>query len=116
VSNELSNYCGANRQLRLDDPGSIGAPAMEIDDHLACSHERGHYFRVTSCGDLLQRLLGEDLRVRAGLLDSLRIIRPVRGERRVPSLAEKLSQLLGNSQRPWTKTTGVLPAAFAASI
>jgi hypothetical protein len=26
------------------------------------------------------------------------------------------SQLLGNSQRPWMKTTGVLPEAFAASI
>jgi hypothetical protein len=34
VSNELSNDCGANRQPRLDNPGSIGAPAMEIDDHL----------------------------------------------------------------------------------
>jgi hypothetical protein len=28
----------------------------------------------------------------------------------------QLSQLLGNSQRPWMKTTGVLPEAFAASI
>jgi hypothetical protein len=36
VSNELSNYRGANLQPRLDSPGSIGAPAMEIDDHLAC--------------------------------------------------------------------------------
>jgi hypothetical protein len=36
VSNELSNYCGANRQPRLDDPGSFGAPGTLIDDHLAC--------------------------------------------------------------------------------
>ena len=36
MSNELSNYRGANRQPRLDDPGSIGATGMEIDDHLAC--------------------------------------------------------------------------------
>src|SRR4029450_6324004 len=40
--------------------------------------------------DLLQRLLGKDVRVRAGLLDPLRIIRPVRGERRIASLAEEL--------------------------
>jgi hypothetical protein len=36
VSNELSNYRGANLQPLLDSPGSIGAPAMEIDGHLAC--------------------------------------------------------------------------------
>jgi hypothetical protein len=36
VSNELSNYCGANRQPRLDDPGSFGAPGIGIDAHLAC--------------------------------------------------------------------------------
>jgi hypothetical protein len=41
-------------------------------------------------GDLRQRLLGQDVRVRAGLLDGLRIVRPVRGERRVASLAEEL--------------------------
>jgi hypothetical protein len=40
-------------------------------------------------GDLLQRLLGEDVWVRTGLLDGLRIVRPVRGERRIASLAEK---------------------------
>src|SRR5207342_1660829 len=28
----------------------------------------------------------------------------------------QLAQLLGSSQRPWMKTTGVLPEAFAASI
>jgi hypothetical protein len=27
-----------------------------------------------------------------------------------------LTQLLGSSQRPWMKTTGVLPEAFAAPI
>ena len=36
MSNELSNYRGANRYPRLDDPGSIGGPGMEIDDHVAC--------------------------------------------------------------------------------
>jgi hypothetical protein len=36
VSNELSNYCCANGQSRLDDPGSFGAPGLWIDDHLAC--------------------------------------------------------------------------------
>jgi hypothetical protein len=36
VSNELSNYFGVSRQPCLDDPGSIGASAIEIDDHLAC--------------------------------------------------------------------------------
>jgi hypothetical protein len=41
-------------------------------------------------GDLLQRLLGQDVRVRAGVLDVRRIVRPVRGERRVASLAEEL--------------------------
>lgn len=28
----------------------------------------------------------------------------------------QLAQLLGSSQRPWMKTTGVVPEAFAASI
>jgi hypothetical protein len=28
----------------------------------------------------------------------------------------QLAQLLGSSQRPWMKTTGVLPEALAASI
>jgi hypothetical protein len=36
VSNELSNYCGADRQPPLDDPGSFGAPSLAIDDHLTC--------------------------------------------------------------------------------
>jgi hypothetical protein len=36
VSNELSNYRGANLKPRLDDPGSFGAPGIGIDDHLAC--------------------------------------------------------------------------------
>jgi hypothetical protein len=36
VSNELSNYCGADRQPRLDDPGSFRAPGLGINDHLAC--------------------------------------------------------------------------------
>jgi hypothetical protein len=36
VSNELSNYCGADRQPRMDDPGSLRAPGLGIADHLAC--------------------------------------------------------------------------------
>jgi hypothetical protein len=36
VTNELSNCRGANLQPRVDNPGSIGALAMKIDDHLAC--------------------------------------------------------------------------------
>jgi hypothetical protein len=28
----------------------------------------------------------------------------------------QVAQLLGSSQRPWMKTTGVVPAALAASI
>jgi hypothetical protein len=36
VSNELSNYCGADRQPPLDDPGSFGAPGIWIDARLAC--------------------------------------------------------------------------------
>jgi hypothetical protein len=36
VSNELSNYRGANRQPRLDDPGSFRAPGIGIDAHLGC--------------------------------------------------------------------------------
>jgi hypothetical protein len=36
VSNELSNYCDADRQPPLDDPGSFGAPGIWIDARLAC--------------------------------------------------------------------------------
>jgi hypothetical protein len=36
VSNELSNYRGANGQPLLDDPGSFGAQGIRIDDHMAC--------------------------------------------------------------------------------
>ena len=36
MSNEPSNYGGANRQPRLDDPGSFRAPRIGIDAHLAC--------------------------------------------------------------------------------
>jgi hypothetical protein len=36
VSNELSNYRGADQQPHPDNFGSFVAPAMEIDDHLAC--------------------------------------------------------------------------------
>jgi hypothetical protein len=45
VSNELSNYCYANRQPRLDDPRSIRAPAKEIDDHLACFTRKRSLFQ-----------------------------------------------------------------------
>jgi hypothetical protein len=70
-------------------------------------------------GNLLQRLLGEDVRVRPRLFDRFRIVRPVRRQRRVTGLLKKsaqLAQLLGSSQRPWMKTTGVCTEAFAASI
>ena len=36
MSNELSNYRGANRQPSLDDPGSFRAPCPVIDAHLGC--------------------------------------------------------------------------------
>jgi hypothetical protein len=36
VSNELSNYCGADRHPPPDYPGSFGAPSLAIDDHLTC--------------------------------------------------------------------------------
>jgi hypothetical protein len=38
VSNELSNYFVVSRQPCLDDPGSVGASAIEIDDHLGVLH------------------------------------------------------------------------------
>jgi hypothetical protein len=36
MSNELSNYCDADRQAPLDNLGRFGAPGIGIDDHLAC--------------------------------------------------------------------------------
>ncbi len=36
MSNELSNYRCANRQPRLDDPGSFRAPGIGFDAHLGC--------------------------------------------------------------------------------
>jgi hypothetical protein len=36
VSNELSNYRGADQQPPLDDPGSFGAAGIGIDARLAC--------------------------------------------------------------------------------
>ena len=45
VSNEVSNYCGANRQPRLDDPGSFGAPGILIDDHLVCFTRKRSLFQ-----------------------------------------------------------------------
>jgi hypothetical protein len=44
MSNELSNYRGANRQPRLDDPGSFGATGMESTTIWRASHRRGHWF------------------------------------------------------------------------
>jgi hypothetical protein len=63
-------------------------------------------------GGLLQRLLGEDARVRPGLFNRFRIVWPVRRQRRVTGLLEEVcpvAQLLGSSQRPWMKTTGRTP-------
>jgi hypothetical protein len=48
VSNELSNYCGANRQPRLDDLGSFGAPRILIDAHLACFTPKRSLVRTQS--------------------------------------------------------------------
>ena len=70
-------------------------------------------------GDLGHALAGEDLWVRPCLLDRLRVIGPARRQRRVARLLEQLApapQLLGSSQSPWTKTTGVRPLALAFSI
>jgi hypothetical protein len=44
VSNELSNYRGANRQPRLDDPGSFRAQGKGIDAHLGCFTPKSHWF------------------------------------------------------------------------
>jgi hypothetical protein len=41
-------------------------------------------------GDLLQALLGEDFRLRSGPFDRLRIVRPVRRQRRVAGLLEEV--------------------------
>jgi len=41
-------------------------------------------------GDLLQRLLGEEGRVRPGLFNRFRIVRPVRRQRRVAGLLEEV--------------------------
>jgi hypothetical protein len=41
-------------------------------------------------GDLLQGLLGQDVRVRPGLFDRFRIIWPVRRQRRVAGLREQV--------------------------
>ncbi len=70
-------------------------------------------------GDLLDALVGEDLRVVLGLLNGVRVIGPAWRERGVALLfkeARQLSQLLERSQRPWTKTTGCLPCVLARSI
>jgi hypothetical protein len=53
VSNELSNYRGANRQPRLDDPGSFGTPGICIDAHLACFTPKSH--SRTRDGPLIRR-------------------------------------------------------------
>ena len=85
-----------------------GGLLLELADHVG---------RVV--GNLLERLLGEDVRVRPRLFNRFRIVGPVRRQRRVTGLLEEsaqLAQLLGSSQRPWMKTTGVVPEAFAASI
>jgi Leucine carboxyl methyltransferase len=84
----------ARQRLIPEHPNAhiIGADVRDQDwldavpDRPASCHRRRRVI-----GDLFQRLLGEDLRVRAGLLDGLRILRPVRGKRRVASLAEQLA-------------------------
>jgi len=68
-------------------------------------------------GYLSDRLVRKDLGVRVGFLHGLGVIGPRRRQGRVASLFEteaQRSQLLGRSQRPWTKTTGVRPVALLA--
>ena len=70
-------------------------------------------------GDLLQGLLGEDVRVRPCLFNGLRIVWPVRRQRRVTGLLEEVRPVgPAARQRPEAviKTTGMVPEAFAASI
>jgi hypothetical protein len=70
-------------------------------------------------GDLLQGLLGEDVRVRPGLFNRCRIVWPVRRQRRVAGLLEEVRPVGSAARqqpRPWTKTTGVVPEALAAWI
>jgi hypothetical protein len=44
VSNELSNYCGADRQPTVDDPGRFGALRTERSTTICrASHRRGHW-------------------------------------------------------------------------
>jgi hypothetical protein len=63
VSNELSDYCGTNRQPRLDDPRSFGAPGIGIDDHLACftpkQSETYAWFLRIPCQKLLRTNQGK---------------------------------------------------------
>ena len=52
------------------------------------------------------------------LLDGLGVVGPAGVTAAYPASsnsAAQLSQLLGSSQSPWMKTTGVLPLAFACS-
>jgi hypothetical protein len=70
-------------------------------------------------GDLADRLLGKGVGVGIGLLDRLRVVGPAGVSAVYPAsskTAAQRSQLLGRSQSPWMKTTGVFPVAFAASI
>jgi hypothetical protein len=69
--------------------------------------------------DLPDGLAREDLGMSLGLFDGLGVVRPARRQRRVAGVLEEpcpAIQLLGRSQRPWMKTTGVLPEALAFSI
>ena len=70
-------------------------------------------------GDLADALAGEDLGILPRLLDRLRIVGPAGNTGAYPAALKASahrSQLDASSQRPWMKTTGVLPLAFAASI
>jgi hypothetical protein len=45
VSNQLSNYCGADRQPPLDQSGTFSAPNLAIDDHLTCFTRKRSLFQ-----------------------------------------------------------------------
>jgi hypothetical protein len=68
MSNELSNYRGANRQPRLYDPGSFGATGMESTTIWRASHRRGHCFRVTTRRRLYARAVKQALTLPVGTL------------------------------------------------
>jgi hypothetical protein len=70
VSNELSNYCGADPQPPLDDPGRFGAPGIGIDDHLACFTPKQSETHAWSLRMPCRRLL----RTKPGIADHFQLL------------------------------------------